>query len=196
MLLCSGFQSLEKAFASDQTPSTESVPSINAWIEGGKVFDNGTWLHPVLRLRTEDRVFGFALVDGYRVNASNPRNITITEGNYNYFLNLRVIPSSSSPEERIQTVFPDAEVTQRTTIASMGRNRPVLIAAWKPENCPLRQVIITHISTSAGVLEVTLTSRPETFSEGQNLFNDFLSRAKSSEQGSTRFVPLKVPTHS
>lgn len=188
--------SLASALGAEKSVEQNGKPEVNAWIESAKVFENGKHLPPVLKFRVGATVFGFALIEGLRVNLSNPENVTISDPSFNYFLSARIVSTHDSPEVRIQTIFPNAVLSQQGSVRSLNRECPVFMGMWKPENGPMRQVMVAFINTAAGTLEVTLTSRQESFSEGQNLFTDFLTRAKSSEQGPVKFLPQTVPTHS
>lgn len=181
-----------------QEANTKETPqnSVSAWVESAKVFDNGTQLHSVMKIRSGSTVFGFGLAEGYTVNISNPQNITVSDPRLNYFISARIVSSLETPESRIQTLFPGSNVSQQDSVYTFKAQHPTYLGTWKRGNSPMRQVMAVFVNTSVGTLEITLVSSPESFSEGRNLFVDFLTRAKSSDQGPVKFPPLPILTHS
>ncbi|HXS69517.1 MAG TPA: hypothetical protein VN761_11785 [Candidatus Polarisedimenticolia bacterium] len=146
--------------------------------------------------------FGFRAPRGFRIDGMDPKKIVLTSTNQVTFVSLRVlrgfppqppVQKKKSPGERYRKLLlaqhAGAKILSEFTRAVDGSEGVAFDLQW-PVAGALQSARVVFAPAAAGLLEFTLSTRPELFHGATYKFNSLLLSFRSGKNGKLEIVPL------
>jgi len=178
-----------------------AAPVVPSLLQVSIVYEPVPNLPPVPRayVTTGTNQFAFVVPEGFRVDASNPETILLTQNDYSCFLTLRIAsPAPADPSDvkpdfcraLLSSRFPGAKISEAFSLAAANHSGPAFNLQWTTSGGVAQSARVAFIPSAAGLLEFSLVASPGKFSGGQPPFNSLLLTFRTNEGGKLEILPL------
>ena len=178
-----------------------AAPVVPSLLQISIVYEPVPNLPPVPRacVTTGTNQFAFVVPEGFRVDASNPETILLTQNDYSCFLTLRIAsPAPADPSDvkpdfcraLLSSRFPGAKISEAFSLAAANHSGPAFNLQWTNASGVAQSARVAFIPSAAGLLEFSLVASPGKFSGGQPPFNSLLLTFRTNEGGKLEILPL------
>lgn len=134
--------------------------------------------------------FAFVMPSGFRMDASNPEKIVLTDSNYSCFLTVRVAGRPTGQEVELETgrelvlnQHPGATILEQFLQSAANRSGPAFDLQWEASNGSMQSARVAFIPSAAGILEFSVLSKPDKFAESKHMLNFLMLTFRSNEGG-------------
>jgi hypothetical protein len=170
-------------------PTGTSAPSLQASLRNGEIIGVEQVRRAYLTFGTNE--FVFVIPHGFRMDASNPEKIVLSDSNYNCFLTVRIAGSQSGAKElsldtcrqMVMNRHPGAKISEELSQSAGNRSGPAFDFQWENSSGTVQSARIAYIPSPAGILEFSVLSEPAKFTEGKSFFNFLLLTFRTNEHG-------------
>jgi hypothetical protein len=137
--------------------------------------------------------FGFIIPTDFRMDASNPERIVLSESSMSFFLSVRIVGPLPSKAREVRPEIardlllqqhPAARISDEFSQCAANYSGPAFDAQWDSVSSTTQSARIIYLASPAGILEFSLISKPEKFAQGKNFLNFILLTFRSNESGS------------
>jgi hypothetical protein len=143
--------------------------------------------------------FTFLVPDGFRLDASDPRKLTLVNADFTCLITWRVLgpvptqeagPDQSFYREMLLKRHPGGKILEEFSLSALGRYGPAFDLRWGGAGGLARRERLLFIPTLAGIVEFDLVSSLETFGARIQQFNDVLVNFRASDEHGKLVVPM------
>jgi hypothetical protein len=180
----------------EEGASATNRPAFGASLRGGETVGD----HQVQRvfLDVGTNQFAFIVPTGFRMDASDPQKIVLSDNAGTCFLTVRIsslrIPPAPSPDKFFQTEalsrFPGARITAEASDFAAGHSGDALDLEWTGTGGTKESARVAFIPCAAGVLEFSALARTVNFKDAQMYLTVLMTSVRSNETGKLVITPL------
>jgi len=147
--------------------------------------------------------FAFRAPRSFRVDASNPKKISLTSTNDITFITVRSLPSLPKKtdaekkkslreicRELLLAEHPGAKILTEFTREADGHSGPAFDLQWPNAAGALQSARVAYIPVPAGILEFQLSTKPDHFRAATYKLNNVLLSFRASKDGKVEMMPL------
>lgn len=141
--------------------------------------------------------FAFVIPHNFRVNAKDSEQLVFEAAEAGCFMVVRILPSSGeafAPNQcrrRVLEEFPGAELLEQLDRSSVEGPITLFDLRRSTSLHNVERLRVAFMPVPAGILEVALHSKPDTFSKDQDSLNALLWSYQSNRSG--RIAPIQAP---
>ena len=143
--------------------------------------------------------FTFLMPDGFRLDISQPRKLTLVSADLSCLLTWRVLgpmPPEGTPLNHalyrnvLLSQHPGGKILEEFSLAALGRFGPAFDLRWGASGGLARRERIMFIESLAGVVEFSLVSSLEKFEAGKQEFDAWRLSFRASDANGKLVVPM------
>jgi hypothetical protein len=142
--------------------------------------------------------FGFVVPEGFRVDASKPQTIVLSDADFSCFITLKLLdPPAEAGKSEIEICrnlasnrFPGGAISDEFTEFAMNRSGPAFDLRWKNSGGMSQSARIAYVPAASGILELSLLTISDKFAENRGVFTSVLSSLCSNETGNLQIRPI------
>ncbi len=180
----------------DAPAGTTNKMAYNASLRRGETIG----LHQVQRafLTVGTNQIAFIVPGGFRMDASDPQKILLTNPDSGCFISVRISsaaqvePGSEASFFRGAALnrFPGAIISQESSELVANHSGPAFNLVWVNTSGASQSARIDFIPTAAGVLEFSVLAPTANFKDAKDTFESLVGSVQNNENGKIVIVPL------
>jgi hypothetical protein len=183
-----------------EPPSNSTTPATNrpvfsASLRAGETVGDRQIQRAFLTIGTNE--LAFVIPAGFRMDASNPEKIVLTDNGGTYFLTVRVstqpYPDAASAPDffkaRALNRFPAAKISSESSEFAANHSGPAFNLDWLSPNGVAQSARIAFVFSPAGILEFSVLSRTSDFKDAQTYLSLLMVSVRSNETGKLVIIP-------
>jgi hypothetical protein len=174
-----------------------NLPALKVSLKSGEIVGSQPVRRAYVKVGTNEFVFIAPI--GFRMDASNPRKIVLSDASYTCFITFRIagpMPDNTTELQRdtcrelalIQ--YSGAKISSEYSESAGGRSGPAFELRWENSNGSSQSARVVYIPSAAGILEFSVNSRSDNSGDRESSFNLVLTSFRSNQNGTIEITPI------